>query len=822
MNLFKDDLAEEIGICRFMFEARDFSLKLVDVSPECRRISGYSRKEFLQNRQLLFDIIHPGDRDKLFSRLKNLSAGKTVRPFEFRIVSKRREIKWLRITLRGKYVSGRRLRAVYGLAVDISSQQHYEDVLREQEKLLLAVATASGLLLTSKDVYHAISDALKILGEAVSVDRIYVFENHRDPETGKWLATQRYEWSHESVEPQIENPDLQNASYEDLGMERWFKVLSRGGIIRGPVNDFPQTEQDVLKPQGIQSLLVFPIMTSSNEFWGFIGFDDCHRNRKWSKIEECILKTMAISIGGTIERQRTQQVISEEKKRLMVTLKSIGEGVITTDLNGRITLLNKTAEDLTGWKQDQAVGRRLTEVFRAYHEDRTTLVSRSIFKYTMRKKQPVIYTKPRILVSRDGSEKIVTFSIAPIIMHQERLVGTVLVFRDITMQRAMEEEVLKASKLESLGILAGGIAHDFNNILASITGNVSLAKLHLGADGELHQILTDIEIATQHARDLTLQLLTFAKGGEPIKKLSNMGELLRNSIGFILRGSRVKYTCSIAPDLYAVEVDAGQFQQVIYNLAINAQQAMPQGGTITIVAENYIIEGEHFSRLKPGPYVKITFTDQGIGIPKEHLTKIFDPYFSTKQQGSGLGLAICYSIINRHGGYIGAESELGLGTTFTILLPAKTDIVKKRLASPGTDIQTRKGNILIMDDEPLIRNVLTRMLKRIGYSVQTSASGEEAIRIYKEALEAGTRFDAVILDLTVPGGLGGRETFEQIRMVDQGVKAIVSSGYSNDPILADFRKYGFHGAVAKPFNIKELSQVLDEVLAFNSKPRHSA
>ncbi|MBD2100334.1 GAF domain-containing protein [Leptolyngbya sp. FACHB-261] len=378
-------------------------------------------------------------------------------------------------------------------------------------------------------------------------------------------------------------------------------------------------------------------------------------------------------------------------------------------------------------------------------------------------------------------------------------------------KQKMEEELIKARKLESIGILAGGIAHDFNNILTIILGNVSLAQMDAHPDSQIYARLTEARKASQRAKDLTQQLLTFSKGGAPIKKTASIAELIKDTLGFGLRGSNVKCELSIAEDLWPVEMDEGQISQVLNNLIINANQAMPDGGTVQVKVENIELEEESFLPLAGGQYVKISIQDQGIGIPEEHLSKIFDPYFTTKQKGSGLGLSTSYSIIKNHGGLIDVESELEVGTEFCIYLPASQNQILAE-AEEEKNSTAGKGKILVMDDEEKVREIAGKMLTHFGYDVGFAKDGLEAVELYKKAKKADQPFDAVIMDLTVPGGVGGKEAIKKLLRFDPGVKAIVSSGYSNDPLVAQFQQYGFRGLLAKPYEIEKLHEVLSKIL----------
>lgn len=387
----------------------------------------------------------------------------------------------------------------------------------------------------------------------------------------------------------------------------------------------------------------------------------------------------------------------------------------------------------------------------------------------------------------------------------ERLVA------EIRERKWFEEELIKAQKLESLGILAGGLAHDFNNMLTAILGNLTLAMLDLDRTATVFRSLETAETAALRAQDLTKQLLTFARGGAPVKRTVAIGELVRDSVAFALRGSRVKHDISLQDGLWPVEADEGQLVQVMHNLVINADHAMPQGGTISARCENCVLNDNEAPSVARGKYVRIIVRDRGMGIPEDHLLKIFDPYFTTKQKGSGLGLATAYSVIQKHGGRIFAESTLGAGATFTILLPA-SDAVMASGKPVENIIPTGEGKILVMDDEADIRLTACDVLERLGYRAMHAADGESAIKLYREAFHAGDPFQAVIMDLTIPGGMGGAETLQLLRELDPRVKGIVSSGYSNDPVMAEYKKYGFADVVAKPYRVRELGEAVFRVI----------
>jgi PAS domain S-box-containing protein len=383
---------------------------------------------------------------------------------------------------------------------------------------------------------------------------------------------------------------------------------------------------------------------------------------------------------------------------------------------------------------------------------------------------------------------------------------------DITARRRMEEEVIKLQKLESIGILAGGIAHDFNNILTGIMGNISLVMLDRDLSEKTQKRLTEAQKSCIRAKDLTQRLLTFARGGAPVKKISSVPSLLKDAVSFALTGTTVKSEFSLPGENCFAEIDEGQMRQVIHNIIINAVESIPQGGTVRVTCQKIKLKAEDGVPLQAGDYAKISIQDPGTGISLEHLPKIFDPYFTTKEKRAGMGLATSYSIIKNHGGYITAESVPGKGTTIIIYLPT---VVMEPAPLKVEDVKSSAtgGRVLIMDDEEIIRNVVGEMLMHLGYEVGFAEDGVEAIRLYREAMESSRPFHAVIMDLTIPGGMGGKEAIAKLREIDAHVKAIVSSGYSNDPVMANFEEYGFIGVVTKPYKMKDMSETLRRVLA---------
>jgi len=508
------------------------------------------------------------------------------------------------------------------------------------------------------------------------------------------------------------------------------------------------------------------------------------------------------------EHKQTESANARLLLQLHAILNNLPMMAWLKDSESRLEMVNEQFAKVCGHTVEDCIGRSDLELFplemaRMYIADDREVSS------TGKKKQV-----EELIATQDGIKWHLTYK-TPLFDVQGMIAGTTGIALDISDRKEREKEELKIQKLESLGVLAGGIAHDFNNILTGIIGNISLAKMSIDDSHKSYNALLGAEKASVRATELARQLLTFARGGEPVKKVVSLQQLVHESVSLVLHGSNVKGIVNIPDSIHAIEADEGQISQVFHNIIINATQAMPGGGVLTVSARNETLEGNNVLSLSPGTYTCLTFSDEGCGISEADLSKIFDPYFTTKVSGNGLGLASSHSIIIKHGGHISVSSIVDKGSVFTILLPSIGETISEFQTESDAQFNGdhSSDSILVMDDEEMIRELAVGMLEEIGYQVTTCVDGSEAICRYKKARESGTPFSAVIMDLTIPGGMGGKEAAEKLLAIDPAVCLIVSSGYSNDPIMSDYSTYGFTGAIAKPYRINELAQILRSSLS---------
>lgn len=645
-----------------------------------------------------------------------------------------------------------RLLATKTIARDITRIKETEEALRQSEEQFRAISEAADDAIIYLDAQGLIAywnpAAEKIFG--------YTEEEVRAKDMHLLFAPAEY---HEAYKKGFQH----------------FQKTGKGPAV-GMINEFPARKKDGTK---IPVEIVFSVIRSKGEYHA-VGI-----------------------IRDITERKKAEQALLESEKKFRDLFENSRDAIYVVNREGVFVDANQACLEMFCLTKDELLGSNVIDLY-------VNRADRPAFQAAIEKNG---FVKDYEIKMRKRSGPEMTCLVTSAVRRDSagRIIGYQGITRDISETRRLQLEALKAEKLESTGILAGGIAHDFNNLLTAILGNISLVKADLNPDDKIYERLEQAEKASLLARDLTRQLLTFAKGGQPIKETADLKELIEDAAGFVLRGSNVSCEYFLSEELWPAEVDTGQFAQVIQNLVINANQAMPEGGTVSISAENLIADNDNSLKLAAGRYLKISVHDHGIGIPESHLTKIFDPYFSTKKKGSGLGLTSSYSIIKNHNGLISVESAPETGTIFHVYLPAsdkKTPAPKKAATEP----QTGEGRILVMDDDEMVREIIDRMLRRLGYETVLAANGQAALEIYKSAQENGQGFDVVILDLTVPGGLGGVGTLRKLLDFDPGARAIVSSGYSNDPIMSNYRNFGFCGVAPKPYRIEQLSSALQACL----------
>ena len=501
------------------------------------------------------------------------------------------------------------------------------------------------------------------------------------------------------------------------------------------------------------------------------------------------------------EKENILEQLKRANEKLEITLRSIADGVITIDRQGIIILGNRAAEEMIGQKMDTITGRSIKEVLDLPDKQWNTISS-------------IPSGGPLRNETRNpnGLNWLMEYSFTTLLGNQDEAVGKVFVFRDISEKIRAEIAEANADRLESIGTLAGGIAHDFNNLMTSVMGEMFLLRSEIDqSENSMKRSigrLDEMETAMDRAKFVAQELLSLSKGGSPIQKPTKLKVLLEDTARLAFTGSNLNWSLDCPADLWTVNIDSGQMNRAFLNILFNAQEASPPASKVRIVASNF--EGVP-PGLAKGQYVVLEFIDQGAGIPPEVMPRIFDPYFTTKETGSGLGMTVTYSTVKRHGGVIDVRSDVGKGTKVAIYLPAVQSSVEPQPAQ--LKAVTGSGRILIMDDEEFILEVTGEVLRELGYDVEVSTDGLEALKKYEGAIVAGKRFDAVIMDLTIPGGMGGKEAISRLLVIDKNAKAIVSSGYSNDPVMANFRDYGFAGVVPKPYKIEELSHTLKNVLS---------
>ena len=553
---------------------------------------------------------------------------------------------------------------------------------------------------------------------------------------------------------------------------------------------------------------------------GFDEFETRHRTKS-GEIRNVYVQAQVIQVGkksvyhciwrDITESKRMENSLRESEDRFRLTFSSNPDAVTINRLDDGVYVeVNEGFCRITGYTREEVIGKSSVDL--GVWDDpkvRACLVGNLEERGYSENLETTFRRKDGSVIIGLMSARIITLHGVP---------HNIAVSRDITQHKLYEKERLKIEKLESLGILAGGIAHDFNNVLTGIVGNLSFARVFLDDAHKAVKPLQNAEKAAFRAGELAHQLLTFSRGGEPVKKLVDVKNLIEEALSLTLHGSKVSHDSIIPGNIHAIEADEGQISQVFYNIIINAVQAMPNGGIFRITAENILLKEANRFSLHPGPYVRVVLADQGDGIPLDNLEKIFDPYFTTKQGGNGLGLASAYSIINRHNGHINVQSTIDRGTVFSIYLPSIGETIgpaKKKESSQTVSTQG-EGRVLVMDDEAMVLDVAADILTHLGNEVTICNNGVDAVSIYEESLASGKTFKAVFMDLTIPGGMGGKQAAQQILQLHPEANLIVSSGYSNDPVISNYKQYGFRAAITKPYTFLEFENILNTMVKESS------
>jgi len=666
-------------------------------------------------------------------------------------VGKNGEVHWVSYTKVPRYDKGGNVIGIIGISSNITKLKKAEEELRREEELLSNALESmeDGILVLDRNFHFTYWNS--------SMERISKVSRE------KVLNSKKLPWEI--------FPNLKKAKVDEM-----MKKAMEGEVVKR--DKIPYESNDGTKT--FTSEMYLPLRNPEGDIYGIVG----------------VVK----EITKEIEAEETLKE-SEEKYRILV--ENSREGICIFRAR-RFLFVNDYLCDILRYSKKELYE---MEVWKIINEEDRSIVKEMERRREKGEEMPDVYDAN--IITKDGDLRFCEFSIRKITYQGlESFMG---IFRDITEYKDMEREREKADRLESLGILAGGIAHDFNNFLTGILGNISLAKLHLDPQDEVYDILKESERAAQSARSLTQQLLTFSKGGSPVKVNIDVEDLIRSSANFVLSGSNVRCNFEFSEDFWDVKADKGQISQVFNNLILNADQAMPEGGVITIRGGSLEVKKGESLPLKSGKYVKIEIRDRGIGIPEDIVSKIFDPFFTTKQKGSGLGLSTVFSIIKRHEGCITVQSELGKGASFFVYLPA---VYKDKIRHKGKKrkIHKGKGKILIMDDKSFVRNTAVKALKMFGYEVEGVADGTEVVTLYKEERDKGKPFDLIILDLTIPGGMGGEDTLKKLREINPEVKAIVSSGYSDDPVMSEYKEHGFNAIVRKPYQYEELCEIVRKVI----------
>jgi two-component system cell cycle sensor histidine kinase/response regulator CckA len=729
------------------------------VSENVEKLLGYKAEDFVSGRVSWSGMTHPEDVSRLDAELDQYRK-ESVLDFsqQYRLKTAWGEYRWFEDNTSALLDDEGKITHYQAIVMDITERKVIEEKLRESERFL------SNIFSSVQDGISVLDRDLNIIRVNPAVERQY---QHELPLIGK-KCYEAYRGTKNACESCPSRTALKTgkAAFEVIGT-------------KGPDGRIVKWNE----------LFSFPFLDAdTGEMNGVIEY-----------------------VRDITEHKNLEESLKENEAKFRTLFELSNDSIFLMD-GDRIIDCNKRTLEMFRCETKQVIGKTLYDLSPQAQPDGADSREKVVEKINC-----ATYGEPQFyewrFLRHDKTYFEAEVSLNLFKLKDELLLQTIV--HDVTYRKRMEEELVKSKNLESIGTLAGGIAHDFNNLLTVILGNISLAERQLSPGDKVMERLLEAERASISAKDLTQQLVTFSRGGDPWKKIMTVSSVIKNTARFALSGSSVKCRFSLSENLAPVLADEVQLRQVIHNIVTNAKEAMPDGGDITIGGANVKIGREDVIPLPPGNYIRISVKDKGAGIKEEHLSRIFDPYFTTKdmgaQKGLGLGLSISYSIIKKHDGYISVESTAGVGTAVRIYLPASTVGTKDTDAEKAT---VPKGRILVMDDAEQVRDVTSNMLIELGYEVACAEHGREAIDLYKQALELEAPFDLVILDLTVQGGMGGKKTLSELRTISPSVKALVATGYTDDPIVNKFSEYGFKGAVTKPYKIEELGEVLKKLIPY--------